>query len=211
MSQNENKPADQFQALLGELDTMAKAMPDPITNEDEPEAGVKQADGQGEPSPQEAAPVGEDGKPMIKSLQVTLPDGTVVDAEDGTELVKSLIARLDGTETVMAKAMGAAIDLIKKQGEALTATNSLVKSLQTKVAELSAQPAGRKTVLTVHEKPSGALAKSEPAGISEQEFMAKAMTAMAAGKITGLDVSTAETCINRGQAIPEQIIARVMS
>lgn len=209
MSQNEKKPADQFQALLGDLGTMAKAMDDAAV---EPDGDEKIAAADAEGAPADGDPkVDADGKPMTKSMQVTLPDGSVVEAEDGTALVKSLIERLDGTETVMAKALGAAVDLIKKQGEALASTNTLVKSLQTKVAELSAQPAGRKTVLTVHDKPAGTMVKSEPEGMSEPEFMAKAMTAFKAGKITGLEISTAETSINRGQPVPNDIITRVLS
>lgn len=212
MSEKETKPADAFQALLGDLDTLAKAMPDPEAEPDGDEgadaSAAAAADGDGDEG---AVKVGEDGKPMTKSLTVTLEDGTTVEAEDGTALVKSLIERLDGTETVMAKALGAAVDLIKKQADALTKTSALVKSLHTKVAELSAQPAGRKTVLTVHEKPAGTLTKSEPEGISEKDFMAKAMVAMGAGKINGLDISIAETCINKGQPIPEHIVARVVS
>jgi hypothetical protein len=147
---------------------------------------------------------------MTKSLRVTLADGSEVDAEDGTELVKALIERLDGTETVMAKALGAAVDLIKKQGEALASTNTLVKSLQDKVAALSNQPAGRKTVLTVHEKPAGAtMAKSQPEGDTPEEFMNKALDAQKAGRLTGLQVSMAEAALNRGAEVNPQIIAAV--
>lgn len=206
MTVKETNPAEAFEALLGDLGTLAKAMDDAAAEDGD--AKIAAADGQGDPADSE---VDADGKPLTKSLTVTLADGSVVEAEDGTELVKSLIERLDGTETVMAKALGAAVDLIKKQGDALTATNTLVKSLQDKVTALSTQPAGRKTVLTVHEKMAPVLAKSEPQGIDEKEFMAKAMIAMAAGKINGLEVSTAETCINRGQEIPGHIITRVLS
>ncbi len=208
MSQTEKKPADQFQALLGDLGTMAKAMDDEAAAAASADEGDAKEGEDGEPA--NAAPVGDDGKPLTKSIKVVV-DGVEVDAEDGTELVKSLIERLDGTESVMAKALGAAVDLIKKQGAELTEVKTLAKSLQSKVAELSAQPAGRKTVLTVHEKPAGTLAKSEPQGVSETEFMAKAVVAFKTGKITGMDLSMAETCVNRGQAIPDNIITSVLS
>lgn len=220
MSVEENKPAAEFAKLLGELDTMAKAMPDP---EAEPDGDKKIAAADGADGTEGADAEGKDkkdadGKPMTKSLQVTLADGTVVDAEDGTELVKSLIERIDAsdvrateTESVMAKALGVAVDLIKSQGEQLKATKTLVKSLEAKVGELSNEGRGRKTTVSVHEKPSNTMAKSQSEGIDSGEFMAKAMTAMAAGKISGLDIATAEASINRGNAIPEHIVARVMS
>lgn len=206
MSGKENKPADAFAALLGDLDTLAKAVPD-INAEPDGDEKIAAADGAGADGDPK---LDADGKPvMTKSLTVTLADGSVVEAEDGTELVKSLIERLDGTETVMAKALGAAVDLIKKQGEALASTNVLVKSLQTKVSELSAQPAGRKTVLTVHEKPANVMAKAQPEGDTPEEFMAKCLDAQKAGRITGLDVSVAEAALNRGAEVPQTIIASV--
>ncbi len=209
MSQNEKKPAEAFAALLGDLGTLAKAMDDNAAAEGGDGKIAAAAEGDGAPADGEPK-LGEDGQPLTKSLTVTLPDGSVVEAEDGTALVKSLIERLDGTESVMAKALGAAVDLIKKQGEALTATNMLVKSLQTKVAELSNQPAGRKTVLTVHEKPATTvLSKSEPEGDTPEEFMTKALGAQKAGRLTGLQVSMAEAALNRGAKIPDNIVAAV--
>lgn len=207
MSVENNKPAAELSKLLGELGDLAKAMPAP---ESEPDGDEKiadaAADGAGDADPK----LGEDGKPMTKSLRVTLADGTEVDAEDGTELVKSLIGRLDETEDVMAKALGAAVDLIKKQGEQIAATNSLVKSLRADVTKLSTQPAGRKTVLTVHEKPAGAeLAKSQPQGDTPEEFMTKALAAQKDGRLTGLDVSVAEASLNRGAEVPSHIVNAV--
>ena len=204
MSDKNTKPSEAFTALLGDLETMAKAVPE--TTAEDPSV-------EGEGDPAEGAPAegaSTEGEPAItKSLQVTLADGTVVEAEDGGELVKALMERVDNTESTMAKALGIAVDLIKKQGEQLAATNSLVKSLQADLAKVAAAPAGRKTVLTMHEKPAGTMTKSEPEGDSPQEFMAKALGAQKAGRITGLDVSTAEACLNRGISVPGHIVSAV--
>jgi len=47
-------------------------------------------------------------------------------------------------------------------------------------------------------------------GLGAEEFMTKAMSAQAAGKITGRDVATAEQCINAGQQPPAEIVRAVV-
>lgn len=199
----ENKEPGAFDALLGELDVMAKAMPEiapELSDEEKAEAKAKaDAEAAGGAQPQ-----------MAKSLQVTLADGTVVDAEDGTELVKSLMEQVSGLEGTMAKALGAAVGLIKRQGEQLTATGDLVKSLQSKIAELSGEGRGRKAVLTIVEKPNQ-LAKSEPQGMTPPEFMAKANSAFAGGKITGQELTVIDVSIRQGQAIDTGLVSKVLA
>lgn len=138
-----------------------------------------------------------------KSLSFTLEDGQVVEAVDGTELVKALMTRVENTEEVMQKALGGAIDLIKSQGE-------MIKSLQIQVDKLSGEGRGRKAVISIAERPT-VLKKSEDdaQGIQPAEFMAKALQAQAEGKITGQDVARAEAYLNRGLGVPAEIVARV--
>lgn len=145
-----------------------------------------------------------------KSFVVKLADGTEVEAQDGTELVKSLVARLDAGESSMAKAMEAMSGLIKGQSD-------LIKSLTDKVGKLSNEGRGRKTVLTVSEKPSATpntdtMAKSIGAGegVTSDQFFAKALEAQKSGRITGTEIAVAETYLNKGQPIPPSIVARVM-
>lgn len=199
----ENKEPGAFDALLGELDVMAKAMPEiapELSDEEKAEAKAKaDAEAAGGAQPQ-----------MTKSLQVTLADGSVVDAEDGTELVKSLMEQVSGLEGTMAKALGAAVGLIKRQGEQLTATGELVKSLQSKVAELSGEGRGRKTMLAITEKPNQ-LAKSETPGMSVPEFMAKSETAFQAGKINGTEYTIIDVSLRQGQLPGEELIKKVMA
>lgn len=146
----------------------------------------------------------EDNEPMGKSFRFTLDDGQEVEAVDGTELVKSLMTRFDTTEESMTKALGSAIDLIKSQGEAIA-------TLQTEVKRLASEGRGRKTVVSVAEKPAAAtMAKSEPAGVSGEEFMAKALDAQKAGRLTALQVSVAEASLIKGLAVPADIVKRVL-
>lgn len=148
---------------------------------------------------------GGDGKPMGKSFTVKLADGTEVEATDGAEMIKSLTERLDATETTMAKALGDAVGLIRGQAD-------MIKSLGEQVTKLRGEGRGRKAVVSLNVKQDAtALAKSDDKGLKPGEFMAKAMTAMTAGKITGMDIAHAESCLNRGEAVPAHIIQSVLA
>jgi hypothetical protein len=143
--------------------------------------------------------------PMGKSFDLTLDDGTKVEAFDATELLKAMGVRQDGVETALTKALGITIDTIKVQGD-------LIKSLQADVTRLANAGRGRKTAVTINDKIDPAsLAKSEPTGMSPGEFMAKALTLQEAGKLTGLEVSRAESYLNRGLEIPADIRSKVMA
>lgn len=197
----ENK--EPFSALMDEMGLLAKAMPEVAPElTDEEKAEKAQA---------EAAALEAAGKqPMAKSMQVTLADGSVVEAEDGTELVKSLMEQVSGLEGTMAKALGAAVGLIKRQGEQLAAHGDLVKSLQTKVAELSGEGRGRKTMVTVIDKP-GQLAKSETPGMTAPEFMAKSHAAFNAGKINGTELTIIDVSLRQGALPDAGLISKVMA
>lgn len=207
-----------FEKLLGELEalsseqeTLAKAMSESADDADDEKIKAAAEEGMGEAEDEksegeaEGDDKDEDDAPMAKSFQVTMPDGSVVEAQDGTALVKSLRDRLDATEQSMTKALEQASTLIKGQTD-------LIKSLQSQVQKLAGAGRGRKAVVSVAEKPAPAgMAKSETPGISGEEFMAKAIGAMKAGRLTGMQVSIAEACLNRGQAVPADIIASVLN
>ena len=79
---------------------------------------------------------------------------------------------------------------------------------------LAGEGRGRKTVVSVSEKPvAGAtMAKSQGAadGLSANEFMAKALAAQASGRLTGLDVARAESALNKGLPVPQDVVNRVI-
>jgi hypothetical protein len=202
-----------FEKLMAELsslsadqETMAKALPADDGKDEEKiqaAAGEGGSDGDAEDADEE-----DDGgdKPMAKSFKFTLEDGTEVDAQDGTELVKSLQDRIAATEVTMAKALGSAVELIKGQ-------SLMIKSLSETMRKLSGEGRGRKAVVSVVEKPApgaSTMAKSEPAGVSHEVFFAKAMAAQKEGRLSGMDIAMAESCLNRGEVIPQSIVARVM-
>lgn len=215
----------QYEKLLEELETMAKAMPgDEGADDDKIQAAAAaanpDADGDGENdvtgddlNPEglgdegEGEGDGDDEETMGKSFALKLEDGTELEAIDGTELVKSLMARVESNEGTVMKALGTAVDLLGKQGD-------MIKSLQDEVKKLAGEGRGRKTVVSVSEKPvAGAtMAKSQGAadGLSANEFMAKALAAQASGRLTGLDVARAESALNKGLPVPQDVVNRVI-
>ena len=147
----------------------------------------------------------KDGKPMAKSFKVKLDDGTEVEATDGAELIKSLTERLDAGEATMAKAMEQVLGLVKGQ-------SAMIKSLSEQVTKLRGEGRGRKAVVTLTERNSAteALNKSEPQTMKGEEFMAKAMSAFNAGKITGGDIALIEACTHRGEQPPAGLVQAVL-
>ncbi len=211
----------QFEKLmteLGELSTeqatMTKALPaDDGKDEQKIQAAAGEggsdgdADDKGGKPDGDADDNGEGDKPMAKSFKFTLEDGTEVEAQDGTELVKALSDRvevLEGGNVELTKALETAVGVIKGY-------SPLIKSLQDQISKLSGEGRGRKTVVSVSEKPEPqTMAKSEPAGMNHETFFAKAMVAQREGRLSGTDIALAEACLNRGEAIPQSIVARVV-
>lgn len=216
----------QYEKLIEELETMAKAMPgDDGADDDKIQAAAAAAnpdadgDGKNDVTGDDLNPEGskglgdedegdgDDEKTMGKSFALKLEDGTELEAIDGTELVKSLMARVESNEGTVMKALGTAVDLLGKQGD-------MIKSLQDEVKKLAGEGRGRKTVVSVSEKPvAGAtMAKSQGAadGLSANEFMAKALAAQASGRLTGLDVARAESALNKGLPVPQDVVNRVI-
>ena len=215
----------QYEKLLEELETMAKAMPgDDAADDDKIAAAAANAnpdadgDGDNDVTGEHIEPDGDEGagaeggdgdgdETMGKSFALKLEDGTELEAIDGTELVKSLMARVESNEGTVMKALGTAVELIGKQGD-------MIKSLQDEVKKLSGEGRGRKAVVSVSEKPvAGAtMAKSQGAaeGLSANEFMAKALAAQASGRLTGLDVARAESALNKGLPVPQDVVNRVI-
>lgn len=175
------------------------------------DAAAEEGEGEGEGGSAQAqknpADGGEVEGDMTKSFSFTLEDGTVVDAMDGTEMVKALMARMNNDKAEMVKAFGMSVDLIKSQAAQL-------ESMATRITALSSEGRGRKSAVSIAEKTvSGAadMQKSQQApGLSRNEFFAKADIAQKAGRVTSADIGLAETYLNKGNAVPAHILARVL-
>ena len=192
-----------FEALRADLELMQKSLtiaPTPAVaagTETDPAAVVVE----GAPAP---------GGELMKSFSFELADGTVIDAMDGTELVKALGDRLVATETALAKAQTDTVEVVGMQ-------SALIKSLTAQVAALSGQGAGRRSVLRTTESitPANTTVVEEPMGKSLTfktggDAMAAADKAFGAGRITGLELAKCENFVGRGLQFPADLAARVV-
>ncbi len=225
------KDSSNFGQLLNELETMKKSLDvdDDLDadldlenlGDDEKIKAAAEADELKEGEDLTLRGDDDDDDLMGKALSVTLETGEKLEAIDGTKLVKSLMAQMETSENDMAKAMGLAIGNIQKvadklntQAKTIVEQGALIKSLQETMKQIGDKPGGRRTVVSVHEKRSGdELHKSEDLGedgMARGEFLAKALTAQKEGRLTGLDISKAESCLNSGLEVPEHIVKKVI-
>lgn len=168
------------------------------------------ADNEGGPSDGDEDNEDEDEKPLKKSFTVSLPDGTEAEALDGDQLIKSFTDQLAGLRTETSAALA-------QVATALGRSTKLIKSLREQNTALAAQVTalgnssrGRKSALTVHERPmvgDQSLAKAE--GISPRDLMAKALAAQQSGRLTGSQVAEIDAYAARGLAIPESLLAKL--
>jgi hypothetical protein len=201
--------ASAFDALLGELETMTKALPADDGSDKKIQAAAECGGegGEGEDDDDDK----EGGEVMGKSMMVTI-DGKQVEAQDGTELVKSLIARCDDTEDVIAKALTSVVNLVKAQDVRAKAQDELIKSLQGDLKRIGGEGKGRKTLLSITESTS-VLAKAEDTGLSAVEFMAKANVAFEAKRISGADLNFIDVALRERKAnvIDQSLVAKVLA
>lgn len=147
-----------------------------------------------------------------KSFSATTEDGETKEFIDGTELVKSLMSRIETNESESVAVMGQLGDLIKSQSQMLQSQGQLIKSLQEQVSSLGSEGRGRKATVSLVQKPSQEQMAKSQAGSEEMtgpQFLAKCLQAQAAGRLTGMDVSRAQIALNSGVNVPADIVSRV--
>lgn len=211
MSKNFEALLQELGALDADTDTMAKAISaapevNPEDDDDEDDSAIAAAAEAGGAVPAADAAPGDDGKPSFgKSFEFVDESGVTQEAVDATDLVKSLIGRLDNSEDVLAKALDSFSTVVRKQGD-------MIKSLSTQVAQLSSQGRGRKAMLAVSEKPAIgdtlAKANAEP-GISPEQFFAKANAAFDAGKISGKELNVVSVSLRGNHPIEPGLIQKI--
>ena len=187
----------QLQAAEEEQTTLAKSLPAEDGEDDETiqaAAAEGDDDADNENPEDHDEPDGDEGnKPMTKSV-TAMVDGEEVEAIDATDLIKSLNVRVGAQEQVLAKALASTLNTIKAQVD-------MIKSMRDQVTKLAGQGKGRKTVLSVVEKPAAGeqtMVKSQD-GMTAGDFMAKANAAFAAGKLTGKELTTIDVALRNGQ------------
>ena len=211
--------SEQFQQLLAQLEglhseqtTLAKALPAEGGEDDDKaiQAASDEGDkgeGNDEEIDEDEDEEGGDEKPMTKSIKLGDEEVEIVDAEELVKSVESLTKRMTTGEEALAKGLGSIVTLVKGQ-------NALIKSLQDQVSKLAAKPAGRKSVLSVQDKPSEeTLTKSQDDGMTVQQFLAKSHAAFDAKKITGKELTMLDVAARNGKLaeMDHSLIAKVVS
>lgn len=218
-----------FDKLLGELtatqtetDNLAKSMTDAAAiGADGGEGGASGGEGSGTGEAGATGATGEAGATgaaageLAKSFKVTGPNGEELDAVDGTEMLKSLEARLEATEASTLGGMGQLLGLVKSQG-------ALIKSLSEQVGAMASQGRGRKAMLQVHERPdAGVLNKGGAAGAAAggdaaitgptvEEFMTKSSDAFDNKRISGVEFTTIDVACRTGVAVDPALVRKVL-
>lgn len=211
-------PKPEFESLLDDLislqqeqDTMSKALGDDVDDEEIQEAAgeadeLENAESKGKKEPdgdEDGEDVDDDGdgdgELMGKSFMIETENGEQVEAFDATLLIKSLTDKSNATEEFVSKAINQMTTVIGGQSQ-------MIKSLQAEVIALKSAGRGRKTVVSMNE-PATTMKKSLPT--SRDDIMAKCMSAFNENKISGLDVSRAESYLNNNQPVPADILARI--
>lgn len=203
-----------FDALVADLEALQKAQTLGAAGDDqriaaaadEPDDDDAKAGKKGESEDDE-----DEEEMMGKSFAMTLEDGTVIEAVDGSALVKALqdenralSGKFAEQEEALAKTLTVVVETIKGQAD-------LIKSLQETVSKLSGEGRGRKAVLTVVEKSNAGQPAPKKTAMTRGEFMAKAESAFNAGRISGRDLSIAEGRLNEGAEVPAHIIEQVIA
>lgn len=197
MTTKQTAKAPNFEDLLKALSQVSEK-----TDEIEDENDVADDDKVVGEAAEEGGEAG-DGEDFGKSTAANEEDEYV----DATDLIKSMIGRQDASEGVLAKALGTL-------GATLSKQNTLIKSLQEEVGKLASQGRGRKTMLTIADRPGIAdtLAKSsaaEDAAITPKDLLAKSHEAHAAKKISGVELNTIDVCLRNNWPIDAGILQRV--
>ncbi len=208
-----------FTSLVSELEAFAKAgVPGDEAGDDKDDdkriadaalqgeaEGEKRVTGKGKPEDE------EDDKPMTKSFSVTLADGTVAEAFDGTEALQAVqtdTVALKSQMEDMQKAFEVMAGCVKNLIAGHDKTFTMVKALNGKVATTNAQGTGRRTMVSIAEKLSvggAAGGKTEP---SANQVMLKARTMCDEGKLGWEALPRIEAFQGRGMIAPPDLLAR---
>lgn len=232
-----------FEKLLETMDVLAKAQPaadatintnrkiqaaaaDGEDNENNDDQTVADNEGGGLAADGLDAP--GKGKPLNKSFLLTMADGSEMEAFDGTDMIKSLTARLDAsegeleaervrshdTEDQVLKSLQAAVGLIAVQAETLKSQGMMIKSLNERVGVLASTGRGIRSVRAVTDVTATQLNKAltghgSAERMSDREILAKSLGAMKAGRISGLDATRIETAINLGVPVSAELLSAI--
>lgn len=205
MSDKNGKSA--FEELLADVESMSgltKSFGESDSADDEKIAAAEREGEEGD----------EDDESLTKSY--TLKDeetGEERQFVDASDLLKAMQDTINEQGEQLAALKPSVVKVLGAQNALIKSLVGQVGDLHGKLNELSGQGRGRKSVLTIAERPeqkAEEIRKSiEGDTMNGQEFLAKCDALFSAGKLTGIQISMAEACINAGQQPPKEVIQAV--
>ena len=205
----------EFEKLLADLDELVlakSAVAEPADLLKAEKGGQKNlfgaADSDDEEDEEDEEDEGDEGdEKFTKALSVTLPSGEMVEAYDGTRLVKALSAQMSSAQDEMRGSLDQVHQALEKTTALLKSLVGDNEALRAQVDSLASAGRGRKSSLSVHDKP--ATSAPAPAAPGRKELLAKCLVAQQAGRISGHDVATAENALNKGMELPAYLVSRI--
>ena len=205
----------EFEKLLADLDDLVlakSAVAEPADLLKAEKGGQKNlfgaADSDDEEDEEDEEDEGDEGdEKFTKALSVTLPSGEMVEAYDGTRLVKALSAQMSSAQDEMRGSLDQVHQALEKTTALLKSLVGDNEALRAQVDSLASAGRGRKSSLSVHDKP--ATSAPAPAAPGRKELLAKCLVAQQAGRISGHDVATAENALNKGMELPAYLVSRI--
>lgn len=181
------------------------------------EAGAdKNVTGDGTDGDGKTKPEDED---LMKAFEITLADGTKMEALDGAALIKALNTRLESAVGVIRDQYSLIETLQKRlvsQGAALRSELSenrvMLKALQTQVAAIGKEGTGRRSTLSVLEPValSGAQHQQDDKP-KPVDILNKALSLQSKGTFNAIDVSRVQAYVNRGLAVPDDLMRHIQA
>jgi hypothetical protein len=199
-----SEPDTEFQGLLDDLSALHKALKQPAPQDDEAKiAAAAKADDADEDEVKDDQDdddqdedEDEDARPLSKSFDVTLSDGSQVEALDGTEALAALSHDLVDLRAQAQHRATATQAVLTNTVTLLKALSAEVASLRRDQQRLAKQPRGRQSVLHV----------PEPAAAADAMPDRDAILAKALQHLGPVEVAEVNSYLNMGEPVPAHLM-----
>ena len=199
-----------MQDLLDELETPAKAQEGTVDLDgDSDDEAIRRAAEEGEEGEDEDDKDKAAGEMLGKAMTAVI-DGQEHEVVDGTALVKALMAEQATQGDALTKALANTLSLIKGQGALLKAQADEIALLKADLQRLGGLGAGRKSALSIHDKPGTEGASQAGETVSIDQLMVKANDAFSTGRISGRELAVVDVSVRSNVAIEPALLGKIM-
>ena len=199
-----------MQDLLDELETLAKAQEGTVDLDgDSDDEAIRRAAEEGEEGEDEDDKDKAAGEMLGKAMTAVI-DGQEHEVVDGTALVKALMAEQATQGDALTKALANTLSLIKGQGALLKAQADEIALLKADLQRLGGLGAGRKSALSIHDKPGTEGASQAGETVSIDQLMVKANDAFSTGRISGRELAVVDVSVRSNVAIEPALLGKIM-